>query len=140
MKHRSIWILTVLIFLMQGAVHLPAQSIKLMADIPFGFVAGGLTFPAGQYSVESLPPHIVRVRSSDSRLSAAFLTIGVSARDPQARARLVFNRYGETYFLSQIWSPGYSTGREVPKSRLEDRLAQSEPTPQRREIALRRSR
>ena len=39
--------------------------------------------------------------------------------DRQMNAKLVFHRYGNTYFLSQIWMAGESTGRELPKTRQE---------------------
>jgi len=34
----------------------------------------------------------------------------------------VFHRYGNTYFLSQIWMAGESTGRELLKTREERAL------------------
>jgi hypothetical protein len=34
-------------------------------------------------------------------------------------ARLVFHRYGNTYFLSQVWMAGSSVGRELRKMRQE---------------------
>ena len=139
MKNRLFGVLMVLIVSMLAVAPVSAQSVKLVADIPFEFVAGSTTFPAGEYSVEpmgSIGSHVVLVRSTDLRSSAALQTIAVWARDPQAKGKLVFNRYGDTYFLSQIWSPGYSTGRELSKSRLERRLAQSQPNPPKREIAV----
>jgi hypothetical protein len=132
---RNRLIVAALIVLMAVAAA-PAQSVRLVADIPFTFVAGDSTLPAGQYTVEPMSSHVVRLRCADLRSSALFQTIGVSGRDLQGGGKLIFNRYGETYFLFQIWSPGYSTGHELPKSRLERRLAQSEPTPLRREVAF----
>src|SRR5437016_4029786 len=39
--------------------------------------------------------------------------------DRQMNAKLVFHRYGSTYFLSQIWMAGESTGRELAQTRQE---------------------
>jgi hypothetical protein len=135
MKNHFVGILTVLIVLAPAVFQLPAQSIKLEADIPFHFVVGSATLPAGRYRVEPIRPDIMLVRSADFRSSAFVQTIGVSAKDSQAEGKLVFKRYGQTYFLSQVWSPGYSTGRELTKSRLERRLAQGEP-PGKSEVAV----
>src|SRR2546422_3486746 len=33
--------------------------------------------------------------------------------------RSIFNRYGNKYFLSQIWTAGSKSGRELPKSQRE---------------------
>jgi hypothetical protein len=39
------------------------------------------------------------------------------------KTELVFNKVGDQYFLSQIWVAGSAAGNEVPKSRMEKRLA-----------------
>ncbi len=51
------------------------------------------------------------------------LTTGVSSRKVSEDARLVFQRYGESYFLSQLWKPGYDVGRQFPQSKLEREAA-----------------
>src|SRR5438105_14096363 len=37
--------------------------------------------------------------------------------------RLVFHRYGNRYFLYQIWVEGENRGRELPRTRLEKEVA-----------------
>lgn len=60
--------------------------------------------------------------------------IGPTSSKPVG-ARLVFNRYGEEYFLSQVWTDGGQLGRELPKSKrersLEKVLAQHASKPER---------
>ena len=48
----------------------------------------------------------------------------MQARKISDVGKLVFNRYGDQYFLSKIWAPSSDTGRELPKSRLEREVAQ----------------
>jgi len=36
-----------------------------------------------------------------------------------AEGKLIFHRYGDRYFLSQMWMPGNPTGRELPPSKAE---------------------
>jgi hypothetical protein len=38
--------------------------------------------------------------------------------------RLVFHKYGDTYFLSEVWSSARSTGNSLPKSKTEGELSQ----------------
>jgi hypothetical protein len=137
MKNRSFAILTILIVLLQAVPHVPAQSVRLEANIPFEFVAGSAPLPAGQYHIEPMGSHVVRIWSADSRSSAFFQTIGVQTRNLNENGKLVFNRYGNTYLLSQIWSPGSHSGRELMKSRLERRLAEGIPIPHKQEVATR---
>jgi hypothetical protein len=46
------------------------------------------------------------------------------ARKRSDVGKLVFNRYGDQYFLSKIWAASSDSGRELPKSRLEREVAQ----------------
>jgi hypothetical protein len=61
----------------------------------------------------------------------------------QAESKLVFNRYGDHYFLSQIWEAGDNAGRELMKSReerqLERELAKTSNGPEKVAIVRRRN-
>jgi hypothetical protein len=80
------------------------------------------------------------IKSADGRASRIVLALApVQAGRVQERARLVFNRYGSQYFLSQVWTAADNMGVELLKSRSERTLAQSsagEHAPERKAIAL----
>jgi len=61
------------------------------------------------------------IRSSDAQDQALCLTsdAGRAKYEYEAQARLVFHRYGNTYFLSQVWMAGSGAGRELLKTRQE---------------------
>ena len=86
---------------------------KVEVAIPFEFSAGKTTLPAGMYSIKRISADALRLRSDDGK-SAAILIAPVThtSSDPNAEARLVFSKYGEEYFLSQIWLSATS-GRQV---------------------------
>jgi hypothetical protein len=42
---------------------------------------------------------------------------------PANKTKLVFNRYGDQYFLSEIWVEGATRGRELPKTGREKEMA-----------------
>ena len=67
---------------------------------------------------------MIKISSADEHSNVTRLTFAVTTRDPQDKARLVFHRYGNEYFLSEIWPAGGATGRELPKSRPERELQQ----------------
>jgi hypothetical protein len=46
----------------------------------------------------------------------------VNSLDPVRSAALVFRRYGDDYFLSEVWPKGGSIGRALPKSHTEREL------------------
>jgi hypothetical protein len=45
------------------------------------------------------------------------------SRITSEKSKLVFHRYGNRYFLKQIWMAGDNAGQQLPKSRLETEIA-----------------
>ena len=90
---------------------------KVEVNIPFEFSAGKTTLKPGVYSIKRMSGNLVELRSSDDK-SAAILNAPttLSSTDPKAVERLVFNKYGDEYFLAQIWLTADS-GREVVTER-----------------------
>ncbi len=112
------------------------------ANIPFSFTIAGQIFPAGEYRVTRLNPQsdkaALAIKSVDGRMSRIVLTMPVQSGKPQETAMLVFSRYDDQYFLSQVWMSADNTGLELPKSRSERTLARNigEPAPKQTAIAL----
>lgn len=82
-----------------------AQNL-LVVNVPFDFAAGGATLPAGQYYVEQLSrgPVVMIKEISGHAAAAMAMTKPAQPKTEQAKSVLVFNRYGEDYFLSEIWN------------------------------------
>jgi hypothetical protein len=99
-----------------------SQPHNMSADIPFDFNAGTTQLAAGHYMVTSLSPATVTLRS-DSGQSVTITTHSAETLNPTVPARLVFHRYGDVYFLSQLWGPGQDIGRELPRSAAEKEAA-----------------
>jgi hypothetical protein len=111
-----------------GAAAIYAQSKTVTADVPFNFYMGSKVMPQGPYRVSEMSDGgviVLRTKAASSAITA-FDVSGKSLDEP---ARLVFRRYGETYFLSQIWIGGTSTGRALPRSPREKELAENGPAP-----------
>ncbi len=102
-----------------------AQSAPIRADVPFDFIALDKTMKAGTYSVEHMDVHpaVLLIRGVDHKgalFANTVLSEGVKGQTTVAR--LVFNRYGDTYFLSQIWFGG-NIANQLPKSHREAEMA-----------------
>ena len=94
----------------------------VVAVIPFPFVVAGHTLPAGRYIVSPVNENTLRIR--DSRSPGMFVLTNAAQRSESANSsKLVFHRYENTYFLSQMWITGNDRGREVPRSRAEREMA-----------------
>jgi len=116
-----------LLLLPGSALVFGQNPTTLRVNIPFQFVIDRTTLPAGEYVVVHLSPDspdVLRIESLDGRTSAfidAEVPLG-GLRFPE-KSKLVFNQYGDSYFLSQIWTVGDPVGRKVLPSHLERELA-----------------
>jgi hypothetical protein len=100
---------------------------QLKANIPFGFTVGDKTLPTGVYTVAPMStPGVLQIRSVDGRAGVLIQTNGLRTRQVQDQTKLVFRRYGNHYFLAQIWTAGDTDGREILKSRAERQLIKGE--------------
>ncbi len=126
MKKQALTVLSIgSLLVMLAVAPLHAISSTFTANIPFDFMVGNKTLPAGSYKVGH--PNIMGtlvIQSVDHRGSAFFLAHFVSAKSGQDNsAKLIFNRYGDQYFLSQVWSGEETDGRGLIKSRREREVA-----------------
>ena len=129
MKKHAFTILAVFSLLLTiSAASVHAQSNRSTINIPFSFTVGHKTLPAGEYSVEpgrSDSNSSWLIQSVQGNGSVLFSTSSIWTIETQKTSRLVFNNYDGQYFLSQIWSVGDNSGRELYRPRLERQLAKS---------------
>jgi hypothetical protein len=107
------------VVLMAALVSAHAQSSRaVVADIPFEFAIGGKSLKAGEYSVKALSDtgNVLLISSHNSNDTAIRLTQTIQARIAPKQAKLVFHRYGQRYFLSEVWTSGELTGWRLVKS------------------------
>ena len=101
-----------------------SQSIR--GNVPFSFRVGNTVLPAGQYVVRPLSSGSAafQIQSSEAKgKSIMCLTYSASANSAQ-KSKLVFHRYGSTYFLSQIWAGnGLRSGTQLVPSKAERTVA-----------------
>ena len=117
---------TALLGLVLTSTLAPVYGQSMKVDIPFDFVAAQATLPAGEYRVSRNDPAqgVVRLISSKGS-SAICLTSGIQSNRPSNTAKLVFNRYGNHYFLSQVWAQGHTTGQVLRPSKAEREIART---------------
>ncbi len=105
-----------------GILHGQAASFK--ANVPFPFVAAGQLLEAGEYTFESdMIPGLLVVKAERGKESVVVKGLPITSTASPERNRLVFNRYGDQYFLSEVWPPGSASGRQVPPCNQERDLA-----------------
>jgi hypothetical protein len=135
--------LTLCLLTVGGGVVANAQidsDMRIQANVPFAFAVGDTTLPAGNYEIKRVDdnaPNVLELRSADGRTSVIFETENAQTRDDQAASKteLVFNKFGDEYFFSQLWVSGSVSGSDLPKSRMEKRLASSGSQSERHSLA-----
>jgi hypothetical protein len=97
----------------------------ITAHIPFPFHVGDSVLPAGSYTAGTNmgSGSLIVLRSADCKSSVMALSNGVHPSDGHTQARFVFNRYGDEYFLFQVWTGPGGSGRQLIPSRHEAELA-----------------
>ena len=120
MKHvKKAIALSGLLVLLTFSTALGQSDRQTIIYIPFNFTAGEKQFPAGNYVFERIwknTDSVWVVRRKDNVGKAMLLTRPVRANEAQEETRLVFHQYGDLYFLSEIWTAGDATGREIQTS------------------------
>jgi hypothetical protein len=127
MKKRLFVMAGLLMFASMVATQVARADEPMLVNIPFAFVAGNVTLPAGEYRVEKLHGNsaVVLIRCSDASAAAVVLSNAAQATEIQTQSKLIFKRYDNRYFLSQVWRAGSISGRELMKSRAEEEITRS---------------
>jgi hypothetical protein len=114
------------IAILAAATGLVAQEPAVKANIPFNFTVGETSMPAGEYIVSRPDSHLVKIQSAD-RQYVALVVSSHSYDEAGATGKVVFDKYGEYYFLRRILSPTNTTlNLDIPSGKAEKRVRTQE--------------
>jgi hypothetical protein len=85
------------------------ENVSLRTNISFQFTAQGKVLPAGDYAfTPSGQQHTINVLGPNKQevLAPVITRLAGEMHTTPADAHVVFDKVGETYFLSEIWIPG----------------------------------
>jgi len=120
-------LLLVFVFLGSIIFSVPARAqISFSFTMPVAFQVEEIKFPKGAYQVkQEAPDKKITIRSQKGSESGQFGSSGLEPQSPFAldETWLVFHRYGDKYFLSEIWS--HHLGRLMTVSSAEKQLRES---------------
>jgi hypothetical protein len=122
--------LVVLLPAMLNAQMAIRQSL-FRVDVPFAFIVGGVHLPAGHYRVyHPGDPYLIVIEKDDGRARAMAYVHPSASNADESSTKLVFNRYGDQYFLSQVWTEPDRELHQCFKCRMEQQLMAQSPKPQ----------
>lgn len=126
------------ILLMAGAAVQAQSSRTTRASIPFDFAANGVAMKAGDYTIRKGNAETMVLSSTDMASQVFVLAQQKIATSEEGRSlRLIFQRYGNSYFLSEIWTNANS-GIRLRPSKNERAIAKLNQRAQTVEVALAR--
>jgi hypothetical protein len=111
-----------------GVAAVNAADRAITAKVPFNFYVGATVMPQGAYRVDEVSNGGV-VALKTMHAAKAITTFNLTGKSMNEAPRLVFRRYGNTYFLAEIWAGDRSTGHALPRSAHEKEIAKEGSTP-----------
>jgi hypothetical protein len=100
---------------------------EMDANIPFQFYAGHTKLPAGEYRIQVVNNSdlgAMEISRVDGTASALFQIEDAETNSEPAQSELIFNKYGDRYFLTQLFDEGNPSGSRVVESRYEKKISQ----------------
>ncbi len=95
----AIALLAIANFAMAGTSFAQSQGVR--ADVPFDFTVGNQHLPAGAYTFKTESEGLVAIKNNGKPIAVFTLVARDGAKAPNG-GKLVFHKYGDQYFLSEI--------------------------------------
>jgi frataxin-like iron-binding protein CyaY len=120
----KISLLSAMVFV-TAVVSAQGQSLayRIRANIPFEFSVADKKLPSGKYSIgrarQESDDTVLSITDADGSSRVIRMSHGVQTLRAKDKPTLVFHRYGDQYFLFQVWPAGESTGRQFYQSHTE---------------------
>ena len=117
--------LIILVFALIVSIPMPQAQVRSRASVPFDFSLAQKSMPAGVYEISSVNEKVLAVRNletREARLLIESMRIEASQAAGTQHAKLVFRKYGDQYFLAEIWDGQSHLGIAFPESKHEQEL------------------
>ena len=114
---KKTWMHLVLAVSLIGALTTVAHAEPFSIAVPFAFAAGGKSFPAGDYIVDSVASGVLVIRGATSTERAAILVSPAGYSD-SSKIGLVFERSSEMPVLTTVKLSSGLTVTIIPAKRL----------------------
>lgn len=96
-------------------------SADLLVNVPFAFVIGSHHMQPGRYRVTKAADGVLRISDTEVADNQMYMAVHSKQSNTPTDAKVVFHRYGDTYFLAEVWNGG-DIGRELVRSKGEKEI------------------
>ncbi len=117
-----------------------AHPATISAKVPFAFSVGGKSFPEGDYVLRQHTDGVIEIVGPNGK-NYVSRTFPGKSEVREGVVKIVFHRYDDVYFISEVFDGTARTGLKFPVSRQEKEkiaaLSNSTPgDPERSEVAV----
>ena len=113
----SIALFALVSFVTVGSISAQDRAVK--ANVPFDFTVGDKLLPAGTYLISAENDNVIKIENRDKHVT--MLSTTTSDGKESKTGELVFNKYGDQYFLHDILCSQAAMNMAVPVSKQEKR-------------------
>ena len=115
------------------ALHAQDQTMRSKVNVPFAFELGSAHLAPGTYFLSVPREHVLSVRgASGALLEMEQPEAGLS---PATQSKVVFYRYGDQYFLREVWVKGSTNHFRCAESKAAQRARKMQQAADRASIA-----
>jgi len=124
MKLANCFAVVTLLVLSGMAVAQLNSNSKLVTQVPFDFVVANKVVPAGEWVVRvaTMDGQILDISNAQTNAGVFSMSSRTETKKPSSYYALVFERYGERYFLKEIKLQGSKIAYRLPESKAEAEL------------------
>lgn len=100
----------------------------VLVNVPFSFIVNNHQMPAGRYVVTPATYGVLRIFDTENSRNQLFTGVHSVQSSKTQTPKLVFHRYGDSYFLSEVWNGQSNIGKQLPPSKAEKEIASGKRT------------
>jgi len=106
-----------------------AKAVHMRVIVPFNFIAAGTTLPAGEYDIQSFGTEgkLLSIHNRNSSAGILVFSNSCESLNASSHTKVVFHRFGDRYFLAELWVQGHNTGNQVAPASYEKEVAMDFP-------------
>jgi hypothetical protein len=103
-------------------LHAATRPVCNRVNVPFAFNYGSAHFAPGIYNISMLRTDLMELRGGNGHVALAIVQTEYDSQ-PRTAGKLVFKKYGDRYFLSEVWEVNTTTHLKLFETKQEKHAA-----------------
>ncbi len=106
--NRALRVLAVMLVVVAASASMSYAQERMSFTASFPFRLGKIVHPAGRYTVAvNQNEAVLSLEPAKGAANVAPIQTRLAEPEPASEAKVVFDKVGDLYYLSEVWMPGY---------------------------------